>query len=352
MAMGAAKGAFAFLLAACAVALVLLASKDWRLEKSEVAHTTLEETLSLMNRRLEELALDIDRDAIESFKRERFSSGAIHNYIAMEEDGFHIVDSQITKRETLLEEHRRKRALEILKELDYGDVLVSFGNGIAATDQYLRSASFSWVDTPHQELIWPEFKWRIMPSEFSQACASASSVYFDNVPQEQSGSWLEAFAFPQGLKERAWTPENPLVIGKSLNIDVSEFYDESGNPVPTLIICQDKNLILSASQSGKAVMRGAIISSGGIQMMGVTFEGAALCKNNAYIYASSLKADPGMLFRIKLSSWNLQAMALDAFTGSSLGAGGSGMGSLNRLAISEESKVETRPAMPLKLEAK
>ncbi|MDR1643790.1 MAG: hypothetical protein LBT59_29185 [Clostridiales bacterium] len=346
--MGAAKGAFAFLLAACAVALVLLASKDWGMEKSEEKNS-IQEALSLMNKRLEERSSDIDREAIEEFKRERLFDNSMRNYIAMEEDGFHLVDSQITKREILLEEHRRKKAVEILKELDYGDLELEFQESIlvSAPDE---SAVFTWVDAPHEELIEPEFKWRNIPPEFEQGVASAANLYVSGITQTQDNLWLKSLDFPQGLKERAWTPENPILVGKSLNIDVSSFYDDFGNPVPTCIICLDRELILYASQSGKALMKGVAISSGGVQLLGVTFTGTVLSKNNAYIDASYLTPDPGMLFRIKFTSWNLQAMMLDAFTGSSLNSGVSGMGSLGGLAISEDSKIIFRPQAPLRLE--
>jgi hypothetical protein len=377
------KSIVIFAIAILAILMAVLAYINFRGKKADdsypgsalAAEAAINEAIELLNKQLDEHLSEIDEAALRSFTVKRFANRIIDNYIVRSNDEFHLVGSPISRREDLLEEERRAQGIAYLKSLDLSskdfngeaEVTVAFDETGAmaitakAGDAEL-SAAFAWIDFTHEELIEPAFEWGSMPEPFGFALSSAGKVFFNgdeagpNEPYLLSFSeWLQTLGFANGggMPDVAWTEGNPITIGRSLNVDASYLYDSNGKPIPTCIICLESDLILYASQSSRSEFKGVVLSLGGLQLLGVSFEGTALSLNDAYVYPGMElpKADPEMLFKVGLADWNYTVLMIDAFTGSSLLKGKGEMGGrLKHAAISESSPVYLRPSTPIRLE--
>jgi hypothetical protein len=332
------------------------------------AEAGIMEALAHVNAFLEERAETLERTARVEFDRKYIANGIAQAHIIKKDGGFHLVDSPVSRRETLFEELLREAALEALKEAE--DAVFPESSGISAdfrTDGIMVASSsgdasaeafFRWIQNAHEELAEPAFRWRRALDAPKYAISSAGDVFLDGAEAEDGAlsggaqEWLQNFdpANAAGLRDVGWTRENPVIVGSSLNVDVSELYGPNGEPVPTCVICLEKDLILYASRSDRAGMRGAVLSLGGLRMMGVAFEGTAASLEDAYALSGSAVLEPDMLFRVKPADRSLEFAMLDAFTGSALSSSAVELGSLKRIALSEETIVERRPAFPLSME--
>jgi hypothetical protein len=303
------------------------------------AHSAIEKAVAEINRFLSERESQIESLAVEKLKNVLKDESRIY----YKDGSFHLLNDLATKEEDLYYSIFKEEAGVILESFltEYSTVsddgqAQAYASFDAQSDEFSAGsvaegleleADLEWLAYPHEEEIRPSFAWKSEPlNVFAKSLAAGGSASFEGGAQSggtsQEGLRDDISSMirmsSEVLTQRKWTRENPVVIGRSLNIDVSDLYD-GDNAIPSCIINLSSDLYLYASSSAKSHLNAVIFTMKDIHMQNITFSGTAISLQNAYVtgYGTPLSPDPDMLFKIYIADWELHKSILDFYGASS-----------------------------------